>query len=225
MAAARSGPITMALLRCGAIAGPLFVFVALIQDYTRPGFDPRIHLLSLLSLGDQGWVQMANFVGAGVLNVLFAIGLRRNLHPGRAAAAAPILIAIYGIGLVAVGIFTTDPSHGYPPGAVMPTEPTAHGAIHALGGLVIFLSLSGALLAFGRRFWSRGQRVWAAYVVLSALVLLSVFFGTISNAEWMARGLRLGTLVGWLAASAVAVKLLGDSNPTATSLNPEAVTA
>jgi hypothetical membrane protein len=206
-------PTTRLLLRCGAVAGPLFVLVVLGQDYTRPGFDPRIHLLSLLSLGDFGWIQVANFVGAGVLNVLYAIGLRRRLQPGRAAAAAPILITIYGIGLIAVGFFTTDPNLGYPPGAVTPTGPTPHGAIHALGGLVIFLSLAGALLAFGRRFWSRGDRGWALYVVLTAILLLAVFFGTISNSEWMARGLRLGTLVGWLAASAVAVQLLGSSEP------------
>jgi hypothetical membrane protein len=197
-------------LRCGAVAGPLFVLLVLAQDYTRPGFDPRVHLLSLLSLGDLGWIQMANFAGAGILNVLYAIGLRRRLHPGPGAAAAPILIAIYGIGLIAVGFFTTDPALGYPPGAVTPTGPSPHGAIHALGGLIIFLSLSGSLFAFGRRFWSRGERAWASYVVLSAIVLLAVFFGTISNSEWMARGLRLGTLVGWLAASAVGVRLLGE---------------
>ncbi len=39
------------LLLCGAIAGPLFVLIVLIQDYTRSSFDPRLQPLSLLSLG------------------------------------------------------------------------------------------------------------------------------------------------------------------------------
>ena len=34
--------LTRILLLCGAIAGPLFIFTVLIQDYTRPGFDPRL---------------------------------------------------------------------------------------------------------------------------------------------------------------------------------------
>jgi hypothetical protein len=62
-------------------------------------------------------------------------------------------------------------------------------------------------------------------VVLSAAVLLGVFFGTISSPEWMARGLRLGTLAGWLAASAAAVKLLSDTDPSAAGMKPEAATA
>ena len=56
---------TRILLLCGAIAGPLFLLTLLIQDYTVPGFDPRLDMLSLLSLGIWGWVQIANFVLAG----------------------------------------------------------------------------------------------------------------------------------------------------------------
>src|SRR5690349_4078620 len=83
---------TRLLLLCGAIAGPLFIFSVLVQDYTRPGFDPRVYLLSLLSLGDWGWVQIANFVLAGVLNLLYAAGLWRRLHPGPAGTWGPLLI-------------------------------------------------------------------------------------------------------------------------------------
>jgi hypothetical protein len=47
--------LTRILLLCGAIAGPLFLLTLLIQDSTRPGFDPRLDPLSLLSLGDCGF--------------------------------------------------------------------------------------------------------------------------------------------------------------------------
>jgi Protein of unknown function (DUF998) len=203
------GSMTRVLLLCGAVAGPLFVFTVLVQDYTRYGFDPRVHLLSLLSLGDWGWIQVLNFVGSGVLNVLYAIGLRRRLHPGRSDTAAPVFIAAYGIGLVAVGIFTTDPAHGFPPGAAVPTQPSWHGAIHALGGLFVFLTLAAALIAFARLFQAQSERGWALSCLLSAVLVLVVFFGTINSPEWMARGLRLGTLIGWMAVSIVAVRLLG----------------
>jgi hypothetical protein len=41
---------TTALLACGAVAGPLFLGVAVIQALTRAGFDPRRPLHVAVSL-------------------------------------------------------------------------------------------------------------------------------------------------------------------------------
>ena len=200
--------LTRILLLCGAIAGPLFIFTVLIQDYTRPGFDPRLDPLSLLSLGDWGWVQIVNFVLAGVLNLLYAGGLWRRLHPGRAGTWGPLLIGAYGLGLIAVGVFSTDPAHGFPPGVSAPTHPSWHGALHALGGLFIFVVLATALAVFVRFFLARKERWWAFYCLASAILILLFFFGGINTTALMARFLRLATLVGWMAASVIAIKLL-----------------
>ena len=155
------------LLLCGAIAGPFFIVVLLVQDYTRPGFDPRLDILSLLSLGDWGWVQMTNFILAGVLNLLYAVGLWRWVHPGRGGTWGPILIALYGLGLVVVG---------FPPGVPAPTHPSWHGAIHAAGAGVVFLLLAAALLVFVRLFLARKERGWACYCLASAVLFLLCFF-------------------------------------------------
>lgn len=53
------------------------------QVLTRDGFDLSRHPLSELSLGDLGWVQIANFVPTGLLAISFALGARRVLYPGR----------------------------------------------------------------------------------------------------------------------------------------------
>jgi len=82
--------LTRSLLLCGAIASPLFILTVLVQDYTTPAFNPRLQPLSLLSLGEWGWVQIANFVLTGVLNLLYASGLWRRLHPGRAGTWGPL---------------------------------------------------------------------------------------------------------------------------------------
>ena len=200
--------LTRILLLCGAIAGPLFILTVLIQDYTRPAFNPRLQPLSLLSLGEWGWVQIVNFALAGVLNLLYAGGLWRKLHPGRAGTWGPLLIGAYGLGLIAVGVFRTDPADGFPPGAIASTGPSWHGAIHALGGLFVFLVLAAALAVFGRLFLARKERWWAFYCIASAVLLMLFFFGGINSAVLMARFLRLGTLVGWMAASVIAIKLL-----------------
>jgi hypothetical protein len=199
--------LTRILLLCGAIAGPFFLLLVLIQDYTVPAFNPRLDPLSLLSLGDWGWVQIGNFVLAGVLNLLYAAGLWRKLHPGHAGTWGPIFIGAYGLGLIAVGVFRTDPANGFPPGALAATGPSWHGVIHALGGLFVFVVLAAALGVFVRFFLAQKERGWACYCLASAVLLLLFFFGSFTNAGLMARFLRLGTLVGWMAASVIATKL------------------
>ena len=205
--------LTRRLLLCGAIAGPVFVFVVLLQDYTRPGVNPRTQDLSLLSLGDWGWIQTLNFIGAGVLNLLYAVGLRRRLRGGRAGMAAPVLIALYGFGLVLAGVFHDDPANGFPPGAIAPSELSWHATLHDVGGFVVFLALAGALVAFGRAFLKWNDRVWALYAIASAALLLALFVGT-GGTVWEARGLRLAVLLGWMAASIIAVKVTVPGPPT-----------
>ncbi len=204
----KESPLTDALLLCGAIAGPLFILTLLIQDYTRPGYDPRTMVLSLLSLGPWGWVQIVNFTLAGILNLLFAVGLWRRLHPGRGGTWGPILIGAYGLGLVLVGVFTTDPITGFPPGAVAGNGPSWHGAIHALGALFTFMLLTAGLLVYGRYFLTRREGGWAFYFIATAILLLVLFFGGFTSSAVMARTLRLAVLLGWMAASLIGVKLL-----------------
>src|SRR5437868_8082831 len=182
--------LTRVLLLFGAIAGPLFILIVLIQDYTRPAFDPRLQPLSLLSLGDWGWVQIVNFVLAGVLNLLYAGGLWRRLHPGRAGTWGPLLIGAYGLGLILVGVFRTDPANGFPPGAIASTGPSWHGVIHALGGLFVFVVLAAALAVFVRFFLARKEGWWAFYCLANAVLMLLFFFVGISNTALMARTLR-----------------------------------
>lgn len=68
---------TRLLLGGGVVAGPLFVVVAAAQVIMREGFDLRRHPLSLLSLGELGWIQIINFIASGLLSVAFAVGMRR----------------------------------------------------------------------------------------------------------------------------------------------------
>jgi hypothetical protein len=48
---------------------------------------------------------------------------------------------------------------------------------------------------------------WAFYCLASAVLILPIFFTSFTNAAWMARFLRLAVLIGWMAASLVAIKL------------------
>src|SRR5258708_17112455 len=68
--------------------------------------------------------------------------------------------------------------------------------------------LSAALAVFVRLFLAWKERWWAFYCLVSAVLILLIFFTGFSNAAFMARTLRLATLIGWMAASVIAIKLL-----------------
>jgi hypothetical membrane protein len=90
----------MWLLTGGSIGPVLFVVVFLLEGATRPGYDPMRMHVSLLSLSDLGWQQIANFVVSGALILGGAAGLRRVLTAGPGSRWGPILIGVAGVGMM-----------------------------------------------------------------------------------------------------------------------------
>jgi uncharacterized membrane protein len=167
---------TRRLLACGIAAGPLFLAVALTQAFTREGFDLRRHPISLLSLGDLGWIQVANFVVAGVLYLACAVGLRRVLRPGRGGTWGPLLVGALGVGLVMGGVFVADPGAGFPPGAPAgaPEQVSWHGMLHNLGPILAFNGMIVGCLVFARRFAALGLRGWVTACVATAVAVFAL---------------------------------------------------
>jgi hypothetical membrane protein len=165
---------TARLLACGVVAGPLFLAVLMIQAFTRDGFDLRRHPISLLSLGDLGWIQITNFVVTGALFVACAIGMRRVLRQGRSGTWAPRLIGAFGIGLIVAGVFTTDAGAGFPPGAPAgaPEQISWHGMLHEVGFGLAFLGMIVGCLAFARRFAALKRRGWVGACVATTVAVL-----------------------------------------------------
>jgi len=165
---------TRGLLTCGVIAGPVFVAAAIVQILTRDGFDLRRHPLSLLSVGEHGWIQVTNFVLAGILSILFSIGMARLLTDGPGSRWGPRFCALFGIGLVIGGIFKADPALGFPVGAPegYPSHLSSHAMVHAFAPPLAFLSLIGGLLVIARRFAAEGLRRTATFSRIAAAVCL-----------------------------------------------------
>jgi len=155
---------TRTLLRAGAAAGPLYVVVALAQIVTRHGFDVRRHAVSLLSNGEGGWVQITNFLLSGVLVIIGAIGLRRALRSGRGRTWGPVLLTVYGIGLLGAGVFKADPGGGFPPGVEAPAAMTRSGLLHFAFGALGFYALIAACFVFAVRFRAgdKTRALWSA---------------------------------------------------------------
>ncbi|MFC6020879.1 DUF998 domain-containing protein [Plantactinospora solaniradicis] len=170
---------TRTLLTCGIVAGPLYIVVVVLQLLTRDGFDISRHPASMLSNGDQGWIQIANFGVSGLLFVAWAIGLHRVSGPavGRRGRWGPRLVGVFGTGMVAAAVFSADPADGFPPGTPVgaPTTMSWHAGVHFLVATIAFLALISACFSFARRFAADGRRGWAAFSAVSGGLFLATW--------------------------------------------------
>ncbi len=167
--------LTNTLLKCGVFAGPLYIVVGLLEVLTRPGFDIRKHALSLMSLGEFGWIHITLFIVVGLLTILGALGIRRSIRGERAGTWGPLMIGLYGIGLIAAGIFAPDPMKGFPLG--MPAAITTHGLMHLVSGSIGFVGLIAACFVFARRFKGLKMFDMLTYSMTVGIVFFVSFFG------------------------------------------------
>jgi hypothetical protein len=169
------GFVAWLMLKAGVLIGPLFVGVSLILAFASSGFDLTKHEVSLLLVGNLGWLQMINFIVTGLLGILCAIGLRRALKPGRASTWGPILLGAYGVLLMVAGFFHPDPQLGFPAGAPagIPASPTAHANIHSLAFSLLALAIVANGFVFARRYFVV-QRTWAVYSIANSVAILAL---------------------------------------------------
>ena len=195
---------TRRLLGAGIIAGPIFVCTAAIQVLTRDGFDLRRHPLSMLALAEHGWIQVINFILAGVLSLIFAVGVARRLPDGPGSTWTPRLFGLYGAGLVIGGVFKADPALGFPAGAPAgyPEQLSVHGTIHAFAPPLAFLSIIAACFVIARRFSAEGMRRAAVLTRILAVVcfVLSVPVGPGASVRLF---VAVALAFGWMTAYAV----------------------
>jgi hypothetical protein len=212
-------PLTRFLIAGGAIGPLLFIIVLLIEGATRPGYSAWHNYGSSLSLSDQGWMQMANFIVCGLLTLGFAIGLRQVFRTGRGSVWGPLLLGIFGLALIVAGIFVTDSGLGYPPGTHSSGPQTLHGTIHGVAGLIAFSSVAIASFVLARRFaGDPNWKGWAVYsVITGVLVIVSFIAATVVSAldesgvlPGSPTGLlqRIGIIAGWVWIALLAIQLL-----------------
>lgn len=205
-----------ALLLGGALAGPLYLGVGLIEAFTRPGFDIRRHDLSLLANGDLGWIHMADLVVTGLLVIGGAVAMRAALAPGRGRTWGPLLVAVFGLGMVGGGFFTADPALGFPPGTPAGASTiTWHGILHLASAAIGFLALVAGCLVLARRLAGEGDRAWAAYSAATGVVFLAAFASAIagSGTGWSVLTLWFAVVIGFAWVTATCLRLRAEAGP------------
>jgi hypothetical protein len=177
--------------------------VSLIQALTRDGFDLTRHEWSLLATGPTGWIQMANLVLSGLMVLAAAAGMRRM-----GMKWGPLLLAGYGIGLISAGVFTADPTDGFPVGtpAGRATEVSWHGTLHFVAGGIGFLCLIAACFVLARAFSGCGRAVFSR---ITGVVFFLAFAGIATGGGNVAvnLGFTAAVILAWAWLSVVSVRL------------------
>ncbi|SFS17038.1 Protein of unknown function [Microbacterium sp. cf046] len=211
---------TRMLLTGAVVATPLFVVVWAFQAFTRDGFRPTFHPMSLLALGDGGWVQVANFIVTGLLIVGGGIGLGRTLRPGRLARWAGALVIVMGCGLVIAGIFVTDAGAGFPAGAPEGApEMSWHGAVHQVGFVLTQLAFTAAAVVLIVLFARNRNRGWA--VVCFTALVAALVIAAFGSPESLAIRLVISSAIELGLISALAAHALRDLRTVSVAAYPE----
>ena len=226
-------PLATRLLIAGGAIGPLlFIIVLLIEGATRPGYSAWHNYGSSLSLGDQGWMQITNFIVCGLLTLCFAIGLRQVFRTDRGAVWGPLLLGVFGLALIVAGLFVTDPSLGYPPGTHGGGPQTLHGTVHGVAGLIVFSSLAAASFVMARRFaGDPNWKGWALYSIVTGILVAVSFIAATAVSVLDESGVfpgsptglfqRIGIIAGWGWISLLAIRLLSQMRSSVSSAREE----
>jgi hypothetical protein len=196
---------TKLLLTGGVLAGPIYIPVGVAQILTRAGFDITRHPLSMMSLGDLGWIQIANFIVTGVLVIAGAIGLRRSAQADKHLRRGALLLGIFGLGVLGGGLFVTDPALGFPPGTpdTYPETMSWHGLLHFIFGQIGFSALIAASLVYARYFAVNGLHGWAMFSALTGGTFLFAIFAGVAasagdSAAWGLLALYVAVALAWI---------------------------
>ena len=162
-------------LAAGFAASAIFLAVTAVEIVARPGFDLYRHAVSVLSLGPRGWLMVATFLLSGVLTMVCAAGMREETAGRAGGFFGPLLVGLFGVGLVIAGIFPAPAGLGFPPGTpedMMPVM-TATAILHSVGFMLGFGSLIAACFVFARYHFAEGAagRAFASIAIGLAIPL------------------------------------------------------
>ena len=174
----------------GIVAPALFVVVFTINGFFLPGYSQLSMYISAGSLRPTGWIQMTNFIVAGLLLTVFNFAIRAEFKDGKASKAGPLLLFASSICLFLSGPFVMDPM-GTPT-----TNATLHGTVHAVLGAIVFTVMPITCFVFYRRFRTDPRwRTMKWWTLICAIVVTGtdVFYSVVSKSPELERA-----FAGWL---------------------------
>ena len=93
---------------CGILGSILPLVMVVSATFLSPWFSWNVNALSELGVGEQATLFNSAVLVGGLLNLLFAIGLRQNINHERLSLIGASLIMAGSVSLALVGIFTIN---------------------------------------------------------------------------------------------------------------------
>jgi hypothetical membrane protein len=193
------------LLGLGVLIPFWLFFGVLLTALAYPGYshlDQAMSQLGAQGAPTQGFSAWVNNLPLGVLFVLFAVGVMRQVRGSRLALFSAVLIFVHGLASFATGYFACDQG-------CAPAQPSFSQQMHNLAGLVMFLSLTLASLlwAFASRrlLGSRGFGLFslACTVLAVATVVLMAQAVEAGHSFGLYQRINYGISVIWAAGLAL----------------------
>ena len=194
----------------GLAAGPLFLTAVAANTWASMDFlrglgwqligGKDIPWPSSLAVGPYGWVQIAAFVLAGALMMVFGVGLRRALPARRWSTAAVVLVVTAGAAIAA---------SAFPVDAEMidtGNASTWHGWIHGIAFLVVLPSI--LLAPIMTALAVRGDARWRGLTgpsLAATPIMIALLVAPLGNAGFY---LFLAAAFGWIAVTAARLRRL-----------------
>ena len=117
-------------------------------------------------------MKTASLMLPGLLFIVFAIGLHRGISGGR-SRIGPILLGIFGAGLVGSGVFSTDPD----PFSLSLSLISLEAMLHGVSGGVAFSSAAIAPFFISRRLGKGGLwRKHRVHAVVTGIAMILILF-------------------------------------------------
>lgn len=195
-------------LTLGGVAGPIvFAIVVIICAAIRPGYS---HISQFISqLGESGGpntilMNYAGFMLPGVLIFLSGLGFARRLPRSALTVAGSLLVAIFGLGIFAAGVFSCDPG-------CLPENPSREGFLHNFVSLIAFSAMIAGVAVLGFQFRRMpGWQAFAGYSFVTAVVAAALLVGMVTVTAVMpviglVQRVFLGFLFLWLVLVAIRI--------------------
>ena len=190
----------------GGVAGPvLFALVVILCGAVRPGYNHATQMISELGETGGSYASLMNFLGfipSGILLATLGASLARVVPRTPLYLVAATLIAIFGLGIAAAGVYSCDPGC---PQHYLSSEAKLHGLV----SITAFIAgvLGTALWAYCFRGLAMWRSLWRYSAASSgtALVLLLVLYATAESRSphgvW--QRLFLATLFLWCTVASI----------------------
>lgn len=187
------------LLGLGVLIPFWLFFGVLLTALAYPGYshlDQAMSQLGAQGAPTQGFSAWVNNLPLGVLFVLFAVGVMRQVRGSRLALFSAVLIFVHGLVSFATGYFACDQG-------CAPAQPSFSQQMHNLAGLVMFLSLTLASLIWAftsrRLLGSRGFGLFslACTVLAVATVVLMAQAVEVGHSFGLYQRINYGISVIW----------------------------